>query len=145
VVPTRASVQVLLSVAACLGPAAAAADEATESALLQLRKAGVVSCQPVLPYFCENMHVRCSGRTSVAISPFTLRVAGGTGSLELAPVAEDVQRLYANAAVDWSKDDDYVLLSPRGSNGYLKLLSDGRFVFRYYIQSVGVMSLGSCK
>jgi len=91
------------------------------------------------------MHVRCSGRTTVPITPFKLRVAGGTGSLELAAAAEDVQRLYENAAVDWSKDDDYVLLSPRGSNGYLKLLSDGKFVFRYYIQSVGVMSLGSCK
>ena len=136
----------LLSGLACLGSAVAAvADETADARLSKLRQAGVVSCQPALPYFCENVHVRCSGRTSVPTFPFRLRVAGSTGSLEPASAAEEVQRLYQNAAVEWSKDDDYVVLSPRASNGYLKVLSDGKYIFRLYVQSVGVMSLGYCK
>jgi hypothetical protein len=136
----------LLSGIACLCPAvAAAADETADAPLSKLRQAGVVSCQPALPYFCENVHVRCSGRTPVPAGPFRLRVAGSTGSLEPAPAAEEVRLQYENAIVEWSRDDDYVVLSPRASNGYLKVLSDGKYIFRRYVQSVGVMSLGYCK
>jgi hypothetical protein len=113
--------------------------------LLKLRQGGAVSCQPTLPYFCENVHVRCSRRTSVATFPFELRVTGITGTLEAAPAAEEVQRQYENAVVEWSKDGDYVLLAPTASNGYLKVLSDGKYIFRHYVQNAGVMSLGHCK
>lgn len=137
---------VLLSGVACLVSAVAAvADESADAPLSKLRQAGVVTCRPALPYFCENVHVRCSGRTSVPTFPFRLRVTGSTGSLEPASAAEEVELQYENAIVEWSRDDDYVVLSPRASNGYLKILSDGKYIFRHYVQSVGVMSLGYCK
>jgi hypothetical protein len=99
----------------------------------------------VLPYFCENIHVRCSRRTSVPTFPFRLRVTASVGSLEPASAAEDVQPRYANTIVEWDKDDDHVLLLPKASNGYLKVFSDGKYIFRHYVQDAGVMSLGYCK
>lgn len=137
---------VLLVGVACLGSTAAAVASVTDDdVLLKLRQGGAVSCQPTLRYFCENVHVRCSGRTSVPTFSFELRVKGSTGTLEPASAAEEFQRLYENAIVEWDKDDDYVLLAPRASNGYLKVLADGKYIFRHYVQNAGVMSLGHCK
>ena len=137
---------VLLLGVACLGSTAAAVASATDDdVLLKLRQGGALSCQPTLRYFCENVHVRCIGRTSVPTFPFELRVTGVTGTLEAASAAEEVQRQYENAVVEWSKEGDYVLLVPTASNGYLKVLSDGKYIFRHYVQNAGVMSLGHCK
>lgn len=91
------------------------------------------------------MHVRCSGQTSVATFEFTLRATGNTGTVELVTAAAEFQQRYENADVEWDKDGGYVLLSPKAANGYVKLLADGKYVFRHYIQSTGVMSLGQCK
>ena len=91
------------------------------------------------------MHVRCSGQTSVPTFEFTLRTTRSRGSLELATASEEFQQRYQNAGVEWDKDSGYVLLRPRATNGYVKLLADGSYVFRHYIQSRGIMSLGQCK
>lgn len=137
---------VLLVGVACLGSTAAAvASASNDDVLLKLRQGGAVSCQPTLRYFCENVHVRCSRRTSVPTFSFELRVTGVTGTLEPASAAEEVQRQHEYAVVEWSKDDDYVLLAPKASNGYLKVLSDGKYIFRHYVQNAGVMSLGHCR
>lgn len=137
---------VLLAGLACLASAAAAAASATpDDVLSKLRQGGAVSCRPTLRYFCENVHVRCSGRSSVPTFSFELRVTGSAGTLQAASAAEEIQRLYENAIVEWDKENDYVLLAPKASNGYLKLRSDGKYVFRHYVQSIGVMSLGRCK
>jgi len=124
---------------------AAAADETAGAALFKLRQAGELSCRPTLPYFCENMHVRCSGRTSVPTFAFVLPTVGSTGALELTTTAEEFQRQYENANVEWDQDGGYLMLWPKATNGYVKLLADGKYVFRHYIQSRGVMSLGHCK
>ena len=143
---TSRPLHALLAVVACLGSAVAAvADETAGAPLSTLRQGGVVSCQPTLPYFCENIHVRCSRRTSVPTFPFRLRLAASTSSLELESAAEEVQTRYANTIVEWSKDDEYVLLLPKASNGYLKVFADGKYIFRHYVQDAGVMSLGYCK
>jgi len=121
------------------------ADETAVAALLRLRQGGEVSCRPTLPHFCENMHVRCSGQTSVPTFEFKLRAASSTDSLELATKSEEFQRQYRDAGVEWDKDNGYVLLWPKAENGYIKLHSDGSYVFRHYIQNLGVMSLGQCR
>lgn len=90
------------------------------------------------------MHVRCSGRTSVATFEFKLRTGAGTGKVELLTNSEEFQQRYENANVEWDKDGGYVLLTPQAGNGYVKLLADGKYVFRHYIRSAGVMSLGHC-
>jgi len=143
---TLRTLHLLVSGIAWLGTnGAAVANETAVATLLKLRQAGEVSCQPTLPHFCENMHVRCSGQTSVPTFEFMLRTTSSTGSLELATTSEEFQQRYENANVEWDKDSGYVLLWPKATNGYVKLLSDGRYVFRHYIQSRGVMSLGQCK
>jgi hypothetical protein len=73
------------------------------------------------------------------------RARGRADSLELVTPAEELQRRYENADVEWDKDGEYVLLQPKAAKGYLKLLGDGKYVFRHYIQDVGVMSLGKCR
>ena len=143
---TSRALRLPLLVLACLGVAGAAlAAETADAVLLKLRQGGKVSCQTTAPFFCENVHVRCSGRTSVRTFRFDLRATGRAGSLELVTAAEEFQRRYENADVEWDKDGDYVLLQPKAEKGYLKLLADGRYVFRHYMKDVGVMSLGSCK
>ena len=121
------------------------ANETERSPLVTLRQGGELSCQPSLPHFCENMHVRCAGQTAIATFPFRLRVAPGSNSVALAASDEDNQRQYESATVEWAEDGSCLLLSPRSSNGYVKLLEDGKYVFRHYIQGRGVMSLGHCK
>ena len=144
-VTARALPLLLLGVAWLSSSGDAVADEAAVTTFLARRQAEEVACTPTLPHFCENMHVRCSGKTSVPTFEFKLRTTGSTGLVQLLTASEEFQRLYENANVEWDKDGDYVLLSPRATNGYVKLMSDGKYVFRHYIQSVGVMSLGHCK
>ena len=90
------------------------------------------------------MHVRCSGKTAVPTFEFKLRTSGSTGRVQLLDAPEEFQRMYENADVEWGKDGDYVLLSPKATNGYLKLNADGKYVFRHYTRGVGIMSLGYC-
>lgn len=127
---------------AWLGVAGAAAG-AAQGPLATLRQDGEVSCRPAEPYFCENVHVRCAGRTVVRTFPFALRSAAG--SVALVSEAAEFQQRYENAGVQWDKDGTYVLLQPRGAPGYVKLFADGKYVFRHYLQGVGVMSLGHCR
>jgi hypothetical protein len=116
---------------------------AADAPLDTLRQGGEVSCRSPEPFFCENVHVRCAGRTAVETFPFALRAA--SGSVELVTAAQEFQRTYQDAKVEWGEGGSYVLLMPRGANGYVKLLADGKYVFRHYIGSLGVMSLGTCR
>jgi hypothetical protein len=75
--------------------------------------------------------------------PFALRSTAG--SVEVVTAAQEFQRTYQDAEVEWDKEGTYVLLLPRGTNGYVKLLADGKYVFRHYIGSAGVMALGTCR
>lgn len=124
---------------------AALAGEAADATLLKLRQGGMVSCRAAEPFFCENVHVRCSGRTSVRTFEFELRATGRADSLELVTAVEEFQRRYENADVEWDKDGSYVLLRPKAASGYLKLLAEGKYVFRHYQHNLGVMSLGRCR
>jgi hypothetical protein len=76
---------------------------------------------------------------------FTLRTQGSAGSLELVATSEAFQRRCEGAHVEWDKDGGYTLLWLEEGPGYVKLLVDGRYVFRHCIQGLGVMSLGQCR
>lgn len=128
-----------------LWSAATPANEPASGPLVALRQGAELSCQSPEPYFCENMHVRCAGRTTVATFPFTLRAEAAGASVVLAPANAEGPGAYQNARVEWADDQSYLLLTPRAGNGYVKVLADGKYVFRHYIQSRGVMSLGQCR
>ena len=133
----------MLGRAALLLSFVATAVAAADDPLQTLRQGGEVSCRSEEPFFCENVHVRCAGRTTVPTFPFVLRSAAG--SVELVTEASEFQQRYAHAAVSWDEDGTYVLLQPKGAPGYVKLLAGGKYVFRHYRQGAGVMSLGRCR
>ena len=122
----------------------AVAGNAPDSAIARLAQTGEVSCQPSLPYFCSNMHVSCSGQTTIETFPFKLRANPGEGSIESAPGTASLRMQYENGRVEWDREGTYVILRPRLANGYIKLLSDGTYSYRYYSEHAGVMSIGRC-
>lgn len=128
-----------------LASALAAGDE-SHDAIAKLRRMGEVACEPSLPFFCANLHVSCAGRTSIPTFAFRLRVSqSGASIVGTAADAGVAGAAYQQARVEWGDGDDYVLLRPHAGNGYIKLLADGRYSFRHYLQHVGVMSIGLCE
>ncbi|MFZ2652081.1 MAG: hypothetical protein WA210_18440 [Burkholderiaceae bacterium] len=134
----------VLGLAVCSVAGYAAASDAPPTAISELRKMGEVACQPSLPFFCSNMHVSCSGQTSIRTFPFKLRATSSRGSIESAPETENIRQQYEDGRAEWDSEGTYVILRPRRTNGYIKLLSDGTYSFRHYSQHLGVMSLGHC-
>jgi hypothetical protein len=134
----------VVSLAMFSSPGLAAESNAPQSAIAKLAQTGEVSCQPSLPAFCGNVHVSCSGRTSIKTFPFKLRANDSHGTIESAPGTESLRMQYENGRVEWDNEGMYVILLPRVASGYIKLLSDGTYSFRHYSQHVGVMSIGRC-
>ncbi len=128
----------------CTGTGFAAEGDVAPSAVAKLAQTGELSCRPSLPAFCGNMHVSCSGQTSIKTFPFKLRATPSQGTIESAPETEALRTLYENARIEWDSQGRYVLLLPHQAGGYIKLLSDGSYSFRYYAQGVGAMSIGRC-
>jgi hypothetical protein len=120
-----------------------AGDDASQATSL-LAQAVDVDCQPALPFFCRNIHVGCSGRTEVKTFPFKLRANSSRGWIESRSDTSGIRNLYENGRVDWGEGDSYVILRPQGKEGYIKLLANGRYSFRHYVQDVGIMSHGQC-
>ena len=135
----------LVAVAAWLALGIGNALAAEPSAVLALREGGELSCEPTLPYFCENMHVSCAGRTQVSTFPFKLRHVPGGSSVALRSDDEESQSKYADGLLVWAEDGSSLLYSPRDANGYIKLLANGKYALRHYIGGRGIMSLGQCK
>jgi hypothetical protein len=119
--------------------------EGVPSTVAKLAQTGQLACEPSLPHFCANLHVACAGKTSVATFPFRLRAGGTRGSIEAGPEAESLPALYENAGVEWDGQGRYAMLQPASASGYVKLLADGSYSFRYYRQHTGLMSIGLCR
>ena len=126
---------------ACTGEAAS---EAPSSALAKLAQTGELWCRPSWPVFCGNVHVSCSGQTSIQAFSFKLRADAGVGTIESGPEPEGLQATYENARAEWDRDGAYVILQPRRASGYIKLLADGSYSFRHYTRHAAVMSIGRC-
>ena len=104
-----------------------------------------VDCVPTFSVFCHNIHVSCAGPTELRTFPFKLRVVSGRAWIEADPAAADFQRLYSDARLEWDNAEGYVILRPQQGPGYIKLLADGRFSFRHYRESTGIMAHGRCQ
>lgn len=126
-----------------VGPAGAI--DAPRNVLAALEQAGSVACQPLLPFFCANIHVSCAGRSTLATFAFTLRATETHGSIESAADTAGMQEQYADGRVEWSRAEGYVIVRPREGNGYVKLLADGSYIFRHYSQYAATMSIGRCR
>jgi hypothetical protein len=102
-----------------------------------------VQCEPVHPVFFMNNHAGCAGRTETPALPFKLKADAGRGSIE-SPDA-DMRELYANGRAEWEDGETRVIVRPERGQGYIRLLADGRYVFRYYRGDAGIMSYGTCR
>lgn len=102
-----------------------------------------VQCEPVHPVLCMNIHAGCARRTETAALPFKLKADAGRGSIET-PDA-DMRELYANGRAEWEDGETRVIVRPERGQGYIRLLVDGRYVFRYYHGDTGIMSYGHCR
>ena len=109
-----------------------------------LARGGAVTCEPTGRFFCRNIHVSCSGRSAIPTFPFKLEVDGEVGRITSDSDASGIVDRYRDAAVGWASDGAYVILRPRGDNGYVKLLAPGSYSFRHYSRGVGLMSRGRC-
>lgn len=118
--------------------------DAPQSAIAKLAQTGKVSCQPSLPVFCSNIHVSCSGPSSVRTFPFKLGATRTHGSIESIADTAGIAEQYENGRVEWHNDDAYIILRPHQANGYIKMLADGSYSFRHYAQHAGTMSRGHC-
>jgi hypothetical protein len=106
---------------------------------------GELACQPSLPFFCGNMHVSCSGQTSIETFPFTLRATRTHAWIEADFAHDHLRKRYENGSVEWDGEGTSVILRPRLESGYIKLLADGSYSFRHYTPHGGVMSVGRCQ
>ena len=102
-----------------------------------------VQCEPVHPVFCMNIHAGCAGRTETPALPFKLQADAGRGSIESADA--DMRELYADGRAEWEDGETRVIVRPARGQGYIRLLADGRYVFRYYRGDTGIMSYGDCR
>jgi hypothetical protein len=102
-------------------------------------------CEPAHPFFCMNIHAGCAGRTETATFPFKLKADGARGSIESASDTSDMRQLYENGRAEWGGEDTRVIVWPNRGRGYIRLLTDGRYVFRYYRGDAGIMSYGNCR
>jgi hypothetical protein len=124
----------------------AATSGAAPSALAKLIEAGEVFCQPAWPVFCDNIHVSCSGPSTLRAVPFKLRAVADRVSIEPASDPAGLGELYRDGRVEWASDRSYVLLRPARANGYIKLQADGKYSFRHYAQdAAATMSRGHCE
>jgi hypothetical protein len=104
-----------------------------------------VQCEPLHPFFCMNIHAGCAGRTDVATFPFKLHADAGRGRIESTKDTPDMRELYENGRAEWEDGETRVIVRPERGQGYIRLLADGRYVFRYYRGDAGIMSYGNCR
>jgi hypothetical protein len=140
----KALVQLVLVSTLSVAAGFALGKDAPRSATLKLAQAGEVTCEPALPFFCGNIHVACSGRTTIRTFPFKLRTSARRGWIESGSDTSDIKEHYEDGRVDWGDDGTYVIVRPQGRNGYIKLFADGQYSVRHYTPNGGTMSYGRC-
>jgi hypothetical protein len=112
----------------------------------KLKRNEKLSCKPLEPNFCMNIHVSCAGKTNYQAFAFNLQATDQKGDLTVAEEFDQFSDLYASANVQWSSDSAYVIFTPANGKGYIKMFDNGKYVFRYYpINHEGIMSLGMCQ
>ena len=124
---------------------AAGATGAPPTVVAKLAQTGEVSCRPALPFFCDNIHVSCSGQTLRPAFAFTLRAGPTSGSIDATADAAEIALPYANARVEWGGAGEAVILFAQRGGGYIRLLDDGSYSLRHYLPQGGIMSRGHCE
>ena len=94
------------------------------------------SCKPTLPVFCRNIHVSCSGKTTIPTSPFEIFMAGSSAYVAFGKSRE---RIVGSVT---GRGDRVVRLSQ--SRDWIRIQADGRYSHRIYRNGHAAMSYGVC-
>ena len=99
--------------------------------------AETLRCKPLYPVFCHNIHVGCSGRSTLATHGFSVSV-----SKKAVQVAFDNGDKWAAQA---PKLDGERVISLAGSRDWIRIDRRGRFSHRIYRKNRALMALGQCE
>jgi len=133
---------VLLSMAALPTASVAAKESVTD----ELARNATVTCQPALHYFCRNIHVGCSGRSSIPTFTFDVTVGNDRASLmQKTPVESPPGPPPRSGPVSWADDNGYAIVWLHPTPDYLKIVADGTYSFRHHSRGTAYMSYGSCR
>ncbi len=125
--------------------AALAAAAGAESVVATLARGGRVSCRPVLPYYCENIHIGCAGRTTISARPFTLAVEEDRVSLIYQARGSQTTDPVRAGRIAFADELSYAIVRLGPSADYVRINADGTYSFRLYLRGLGNMSYGSCR
>ncbi len=97
-----------------------------------------IRCSPAEPFFCENIHIGCAGRSKLDTLAFTLD--------RKQVVFDDATRWTVNLADNFlpnEKGDSALVL--RHGKDWIRLTADGRFSQRIYRKGKALMTRGTCR
>jgi len=133
---------VILSMTALPTATVAAQETVTD----ELARNGAVTCQPTLDHFCRNIHVGCSGRSSIPSFTFDVTISGDRASLkQKTPVESPQGPPPRSGPVSWADGNGYAIVWLRPTPDYLKIVADGSYIFRHYSGGTAYMSYGKCR
>jgi hypothetical protein len=100
---------------------------------LALEADASTKCTPALPFYCENIHIGCAGRSKISTQGFTFReqsVVFENGTVWNVRPRED-----RKALILWRQDND----------DWIRIEENNRFSLRRYDHGRALMMRGHCR
>lgn len=100
-------------------------------------RASTFDCVPGLPFYCQNIHIGCSGRSRRPSRRFRLWISGARGWAKFADgtgIALAVRRY-----------PDAVVLRETGTRNWIRLTPDGIYARRLQSVVPALMTRGRCR
>lgn len=114
-----------------------AAAGAVLAAAASMAQAEVLECKPAYRFYCENIHIGCSGRSRVKTTPFRIDLAPERATLTDATGQVTALQVHPSPGA-------VVLRDPESGN-WIRLLRDGTFAQRLQARNPALMSRGRCR
>ena len=102
-----------------------------------------VDCQSTEPFFCANVHISCSGQSRIKTFDFTLKVDGESGVVNVINANSEYEDSFAGR-ITRGENGRYLIFRPNDSRDYFKVMADGSFSQRRYVNKNALMTYGRC-
>ena len=100
---------------------------------MTLLAAALLSCTPALPFFCQNIHIGCAGRSRVETQSF--EISDTTVTFTDGTTWQTHHNQDRNAAIFRHTND----------RDWIRIEADHRFTLRRYENATALMTRGICK